>query len=295
MQQIIELATKFDKKVMEIVNAIETGVKLFKDLIDGKINIKEIVDEFIDALKELPGKVWGLRDKVANVMKMIGQLDEEELPPFLRPLRNLIVKVTTVFNDVKTDIMNFYNTLVQTITVIIPQNAKLIYESIVDIIDGFKVIIKDPKTALTKIGKGVVQIFMSIKALLDAKNKTQEACFFLKDEKPYWWDITTVFEEILALSKQAVKALVKGGPTWIKTTVIEGDDPVAKFTKGKVSQSQIKEQVMDNLTNIIDELLEPFDGLRGIADKFMKKYGAFFGIVKKVKEAYAILKEGYVL
>ncbi|CAG2189963.1 unnamed protein product [Mytilus edulis] len=293
MKKIASLATQFDTKVKEIVDAIETGVQLFKDLIGGQISIKDIVNEFIDALKELPGKVWGLRDKAANVMKMLGQLDEEELPPFLRPLRNLIVKVTTVFNDVKTDIMNFYNTLVQTITVIIPQNAKLIYESIVDIIDGFKVIMKDPKTALVKIGKGVVQIFMSIKALLDAKNKTQEACFFLKDEKPYWWDITTVFEEIWALSQQAIKALATGGPNWIATTVIEGDDPVAKFTKGKVSQQQIKEQIIDNLTNIIDELLEPFDDLRGIADKFMKKYGDFFALVKKVKEAYAILKEGY--
>ena len=41
-------------------------------------------------------------------------------------------------------------------------------------------------------------------------------------------------------------------------------------------------------------LLEPFDGLRGIADRFMKQYGEFFGLIKKVKEAYAILKEGYV-
>ncbi|CAG2209692.1 unnamed protein product [Mytilus edulis] len=240
MKKIIQLATQFDKKVKEIVDGIETGVRLFKDLIGGQISIKDIVNEFIDALKELPGK-----------------------------------------------------TLVQTITVIIPQNAKLIYESIVDIIDGFKVLMKDPKTALTKIGKGVVQIFMSIKALLDAKNKTQEACFFLKDEKPYWWDITTVFEEIWALSQQAVKALATGGPNWIATTVIQGDDPVAKFTKGKVSQQQIKEQIIDNLTNIIDELLEPFDGLRGMADKFMKKYGEFFSLVKKVKEAYSILKEGY--
>ncbi|XP_052083536.1 uncharacterized protein LOC127720827 [Mytilus californianus] len=180
MKKIVQLATQFDKKVKEIVEGIATGVQMFKDLIGGQISMKEIVNEFIDALKELPVKVKDLRNKAANVMKMLGQLDEEELPPFLRPLRNLIVKVTTVFNDVKTDIMNFYNTLVQTITVIIPQNAKLIYESIVDIIDAFKLIMKDPKTALTKIGKGVVQIYTSIKALLDVKNKTQEACFFLK-------------------------------------------------------------------------------------------------------------------
>jgi hypothetical protein len=39
----------------------------------------------------------------------------------------------------------------------------------------------------------------------------------------------------------------------------------------------------------VGELLEPFVGLRGIADKFMKQYGEFFGLIKKVKEAYAIV------
>ena len=54
-------------------------------------------------------QVWSLRDKAMNVMKTLGQIDEAELPPFLRPLRNLVVKVSTLFNDIKTDIMNFYN------------------------------------------------------------------------------------------------------------------------------------------------------------------------------------------
>ena len=54
-------------------------------------------------------KVWNLRFKAAKVLKMIGQLDESELPPFIRPSKRLVVKVTTLFEDVKTDVMNFYN------------------------------------------------------------------------------------------------------------------------------------------------------------------------------------------
>jgi hypothetical protein len=42
-------------------------------------------------------------------------------------------------------------------SIIIPQQAKIIFDSIIDIIDGFKVLMKDPKTALVKIGKGVIQ------------------------------------------------------------------------------------------------------------------------------------------
>jgi len=44
-----------------------------------------------------------------KAMLMFGQLSESDLPPFLRPLRNLVFKVTKLFNDIKTDIMNFYN------------------------------------------------------------------------------------------------------------------------------------------------------------------------------------------
>jgi hypothetical protein len=31
------------------------------------------------------------------------------LAPFFQPLQNLITKVTTLVNDIKTDVMNFYN------------------------------------------------------------------------------------------------------------------------------------------------------------------------------------------
>ena len=49
-----------------------------------------------------------------------------------------------------------FQTLEETITVIVPQNAKNVYDSIVEIINAFKIIIKDPKTAMIKIGKGAM-------------------------------------------------------------------------------------------------------------------------------------------
>jgi hypothetical protein len=57
MKKVAKMAVKFDKKVKEIVSAIGAGVNLFKDLVGGKISFKEIVNEFISALQELPGKV----------------------------------------------------------------------------------------------------------------------------------------------------------------------------------------------------------------------------------------------
>lgn len=50
-----------------------------------------------------------------------------------------------------------FKKLMQTITVTIPDNGRQIFESIKDVIEGFGNIVKDPKTALARIGKGAVQ------------------------------------------------------------------------------------------------------------------------------------------
>jgi len=87
---------------------------------------------------------------------------------YFRPLEYyLLVKGAVLFlftiYDLKwngclenTSICFIFQTLEETITVIIPQNAKNVYDSIVEIIDSFRIIIKDPKTAITKIGKGAM-------------------------------------------------------------------------------------------------------------------------------------------
>ena len=56
----------------------------------------------------------------------------------------------------------------------------------------------------------------------------------------------------------------------------------------------MKQEAVDMLVTIKEELLDPFKGLIGIADTFVHRYGKVFNIIKTVKDAYAILKEGYV-
>jgi hypothetical protein len=59
-------------------------------------------------------------------------------------------------------------------------------------------------------------------------------------------------------------------------------------------QRQMKEEVVQDLLAIKDELLAPFAGLTGIADKFIDQYNKVFSVVKSIKNAYSTLKKGYV-
>ncbi|KAK3101652.1 hypothetical protein FSP39_005219 [Pinctada imbricata] len=293
MKKIISLVTQFDEKIKDIVDGISAGVAFFKSLITGRITIKDIVLDLVDALKELPNQVWSLRTKARTYMQMMGELCDDCLPEFLLPTKKLIEKISTLYADIKTDVMNFYNAIVESVTIVIPHSAKTIYESILDIVEGFKKLLKDPKTAIQAIGRGALKIFASIVQLADAKNRTQEACFFLKDEKPYWWDLSAQYEEVKALATEAVKEISADGPEWVYDTFVGGDE-VEELSKGKLNSSDVKQEIVDNITRLMSEMLNPFtDGLRGLADRFLKRYGDLFTFVKSVKEAYTTLKEGY--
>jgi hypothetical protein len=59
-----------------------------------------------------------------------------------------------------------------------------------------------------------------------------------------------------------------------------------------VFQQSVKQEIVDLLNTTKKELMDPFEGLMGMADTFINRYGKVFGIIKSVKDAYTILKEG---
>lgn len=57
MKKMIKLAANFSKKLKEISEGIKIGVQLFKDIISGRLNIKDVINELIQAISILPQKV----------------------------------------------------------------------------------------------------------------------------------------------------------------------------------------------------------------------------------------------
>lgn len=57
----------------------------------------------------------------------------------------------------------------------------------------------------------------------------------------------------------------------------------------------MKQEAVDMLVTIKEELMDPFKGLAGMTDAFLHSYGKVFSMIKTVKEAYDILKKGYEL
>ncbi|VDI41391.1 Hypothetical predicted protein [Mytilus galloprovincialis] len=236
-------------------------------------------------------QIADLRSRARKAVKALGRYDELQLPSFLKPVKSVIHRVEKLFNDIKTDVMTFYNKLDEVINVKLPVMGDKLYQAVLGIIDGFKIIGKNPKSAVFKIGLGVYQVYCTYKEAVILKNQTEEACFFLKDEKPYWWNITDEFKGIIEEANIAIQTVKRESPEWIEDFK---EDPVSTFTNGKYSMAKLKEGIKNEIITTLEELMNPFDTiLKNLAGPFFEAYETVFGIIKSVKEAYATLKNGY--
>ncbi|VDI04283.1 Hypothetical predicted protein, partial [Mytilus galloprovincialis] len=286
------IATRFDRIIPTVLGGINKGVKMIKDLIEGKVNLNDLVLKFVNSLTQLPKRVANLRSITMNAMKKFGEYDPKDMPPFIKPVVNLVSRVQTFLNRLKSDILVFFNQLFETVTITVPENARIIFKSLGDIIEGFKVFIKDPLAAISRIGKGVLQVYASVMKLLETKHKTQEACDFLKDSQPYWLELTEIIEIVDLSVKVMTTAKIKS-KAWIEENIGEAEDTVKQFTKGKLSLRDVRESIMEDVETTVDELMSALEGLTGFAEPFFNMYNNFFNLITSVKEAYNTLKEGY--
>jgi hypothetical protein len=57
--------------------------------------------------------------------------------------------------------------------------------------------------------------------------------------------------------------------------------------------AKLREAVKNDVISLIEDMMNPFNSILGdLAGPFIKAYDSTFGVIKSVKEAYAVLKKG---
>nr|KAG5704727.1 hypothetical protein BaRGS_005183 [Batillaria attramentaria] len=290
VNEITRVTKMFDELKQQTVDAVVNGIKLFKKLLDGDTPFADIIKSFADAIKKLPDKIVAVGKKAVEALLTIGQYDDKELPPFIIPLKNLVMKVSNLINDIRSDVMGFYNKLM-TATVVIPYGGKQIFKSVKEIIDSFKDFNKDPKAAVSTVTGNTLTVGIQVKAMVDAVKDAKEAAFFLKKEKPYWWDMRAQARELLNMSLEVKTAMLEQGPAWVKEQVQEVKDDIKQFTNGQLSTAELKQQVIDDLL-ALPAIAESILPLEDLGDEIGQAFTDLFDLVEQIKKAYDELREG---
>ena len=106
---IKEVFDLFKTVLPKVIDNITTAVNTFKQLISTVQNrdFNSIISGLVDAAKEMVNKVTNLRQIGMRIYKAVGKT--VELPPVITRVKTMVTKVTSLFNDIKNDVMKLYN------------------------------------------------------------------------------------------------------------------------------------------------------------------------------------------
>jgi hypothetical protein len=72
-------------------------------------------------------QIANLRSNAKKYIEELGSIDDSQLPPFIKSVRNLVEKVQTLLNNVKSDIMLFYNVSFSSVILYVIQLSDRVY------------------------------------------------------------------------------------------------------------------------------------------------------------------------
>ncbi|XP_072033446.1 LOW QUALITY PROTEIN: uncharacterized protein [Amphiura filiformis] len=289
---IKDITKIYDLFMARIVGNIRRAVDTVKALLKGDKSLPLLFEEFVNTLEAIPEKLANLRKTGVEATQRLMRLDPDYLPPSIKNLRSAVQRTVNLYNDIRSDVMEFYQTVSEAITITLPWAAETIWEAVEDISKNIPDLISSPKTAIAAIFKGVINIKSAVDAILDAKKKTTEASFFLEANRPYWWDLPTVLSEILGEVNAALSHVSSDLTTWVKKK-ITWKDPVKLLTGGILDTKMLRLKVKQEIEDIITLLIGPIDSIKNLLKPFQELYSLVFDTIKAVKEAYQTLRDGY--
>ncbi|CAH1802680.1 unnamed protein product [Owenia fusiformis] len=286
-QKLVQL---YDVIANKVIGNIKRVIQRFDAMMKRhqKISISDVFDVIINAIKDVP-KNLNLDTFFDNALKQFGKYNG--LPDDVVKIKEAIERTNTVIMDIKKAILEFYNSISDAVEIALPWAAQQVEEALVNAAQSVKDLLRSPKTAVATVAKSVMQIEMAIKTIYDAKRRVENACFFLKDEKPYWWDLKTVVMGIIEDIRMSI-GLLRNVQEWTNKAE-SSDDEIDSFYQ--IDAKQMRKQI---LTELLTSLLGIEIGLGPLADvllPFIQTFQDVITCVQDITEALRGLKEGYEL
>ncbi|XP_077992165.1 uncharacterized protein LOC144446291 [Glandiceps talaboti] len=287
---VAEVVELYDDVVKKVIDSVKNTIKRFKNLLSlTKGNVNEIFDDFVEVIEDLPNRVKNFRNIAKNLVKKIAEYTD--LPDFITDIKNVIDRVNTLLHDIKTDVMEFYNAIVDGVKVTLPWAAQQIEDAIKAAAQAVKKLFKSPRSSISDIAKSIYKIKAAIAGVLDAKTRIEDACFFKEGQHPYWFDlddeIEGIWEDILK-----VKQNLENSIDWIREGFSDDtEDPFKHFTG--VPLSTVRRQIIDEILGVVDDIFAPLTKIKQVSEPFVLAYDSLIGTIEDIKNGYEDVKRGY--
>ncbi|XP_078573994.1 uncharacterized protein LOC144860567 isoform X3 [Branchiostoma floridae x Branchiostoma japonicum] len=287
-EEVFRLVKLFDRVINQVVGNVKNNIIRFKQLLGRTTgSIDGIFRDIIEAVKNLPNQVREFRVKAKEFIRKAGEYTN--LPPVVENVKQVVQRVSTLISDVKAEVMEFYNSIVDAVTITLPWAADQIKNGVKMIVFSIGKLIRTPKTAIEDIFKGVTMIKFAVRGVIEAKERIEKALLFNEDKTLHWMnlreeltqigdDISVAWDSLLTLDDWALQQ-------------VESTDFTRRFFG--IDINAVRQQIVNELRELMNGLLGPVQEVRRIPDIFLSAFEETVDIIKSIKDGYQAIKNGY--
>ncbi|CAC5398107.1 unnamed protein product [Mytilus coruscus] len=287
---IQNVATVFDRLYDMIIDPIVEAVKTILELIEmvKEMTFVQLVKEIIQIFKNLPDII---HDIVESVVTAYNKLIDYDGYPLIDRFKKVVNRVKTFINDIKSDVLGFYHSIADAMTVTLPFVAHEMGEGFILIKDSWK-FWENPVQSFNGIEMALLKFKLAVATFIEAKNRIMDSCFFAKGQTPYWFHPVVEIKGILADLKD-IHNMTKGEIHDIYHNPTASSSLSPDMITDGFNVNGSKRFIQETIKGVVEEVNSTLSGVINLAKPFWEKISHLMDMFKKIKHAYTFLRDVY--
>ena len=279
-----DLANIYDETIGAVVSAIKQAITDFRNALDADIDVRYMFDTLVQAVSELPFLIQDLvvAPGLRTVLEQLKQL------PFVQSGITLIDEVKSLYNDVRSDLLMFYQEISDCVTVTLPwvgQTIKTAIEAIGDSIGDF---FSNPIISIRDVIVAVAQLKSAFDAVIDCKDTLVNAAKFEGAHVRGWMDLVDRLKQIFNTTIETKDLILEQAKAFSEIRNVSSFESASG-----INVTMLRIQAYSDLKVAFEEFTKPLAPLLDIVQPFVTAYNSAVNLITTAINAYESLRATY--
>ena len=279
-----DLTHIYDKTIGAVVKAIKQAITDFRAVLGVHIDLKYIFHTLVEAVSELPFIIENL--VVSPTLRRI--LEQLKELPFIQKGIMLIDEVKSLYNDVRSDVLMFYQEISDCVTITLPWVGETIKTAILTIGKSIEHFFKNPLISIRDVIVSIFQLISAFDAVIDCKDVLLNATKFQGAHIRGWMDLVNRLKEIYNTTIETKDLIIKEAKEFSEIRNISSFEHATGL-----NLTILRLKAYGDLKKALEKFIEPLAPLLKIVEPFIKAYTSAVNVIKTAIRAYEILRETY--
>ena len=279
-----DLAHLYDNTIGAVVNSIKSAIANFRNAFAKGIDLRYLFHEIATAVKELPALIKNLvvSTEFRKLLERLKQI------PFIHSAIVLIDQIKSVFNDVRGDVLKFYQEISDCVTVTMPWVGGVIKTAITTIVDSIENFLSNPLPAIADVTASVVQLRSAFEAVIECKDVLINATKFQGAHIRGWMDLINQLKGIYNTTIETRDLIIEQAIQFSEIT------DVSSFEEATgIDLAAMRMKAYEDLKTAMHNFTAPIAPILNIVKPFVSAFNSTVNIIQTGIKAYETLREVY--